>query len=492
MIIKCSVEVKMGNKTVLITNRYIKNYTGSELNILELANKFMEDKYDVTIATFECDSPLKEIFQSKNIKVTNVLYEKLPCDKFDLIWAQHDSVLYQCLFENNINAGKIVYSSLSPYEPMEAPPAFANELTLCIANSSETRDKLLSEGLKNDNLYVFNNSADDAYFNIYENIDIKKLNKMCIVSNHVPEELLEAAGLLKEKGIKVDIFGQGFDSVLLTQDILKEYDAIITIGKTVQYGLAMGIPVYCYDRYGGPGWITMKNIEASEYYNFSGRCCNRQSSAEEITSEIIDEFQNTLLQRNSLNLYAKSKFSLSKNYSQIMDIINKKELVKTDDIKTRYLFIKRSNNYYINLLKESKYREEKLELSINKSIELEDNLQGLEIVYNIFDNLMKEYIGKNYNIVLWGTGIIGSNIMSFSKVLDKGLNAIIDGESSKKGKLFHNYIIQSPSYLKQNKVDVVIVASIKFADDIIKDIRSIDENIIIISHKEIVNFKNFS
>lgn len=45
--------------------------------------------------------------------------------------------------------------------------------------------------------------------------------------------------------------------------------------------------VYCYDRFGGFGWIMKGNLIDVEYFNFFGRCCNRKLNIESIKDEII-------------------------------------------------------------------------------------------------------------------------------------------------------------------------------------------------------------
>lgn len=52
----------------------------------------------------------------------------------------------------------------------------------------------------------------------------------------------------------------------------------------------MGIPVYCYDRFGGCGWITSTNIEEASKFNFSGRCTNRKLTVNEIVEEIKENY----------------------------------------------------------------------------------------------------------------------------------------------------------------------------------------------------------
>jgi hypothetical protein len=58
---------------------------------------------------------------------------------------------------------------------------------------------------------------------------------------------------------------------ITSAELLDHYDCVISIGKTVQYCLVQGIPVFLYDRFGGPGYLNESNYELAEYYNFSGR-----------------------------------------------------------------------------------------------------------------------------------------------------------------------------------------------------------------------------
>ena len=76
----------------------------------------------------------------------------------------------------------------------------------------------------------------------------------------------------------------------ITPQILSKYDLIISIGKTVQYALGMGIPVYEYDYFGGNGYINKNNINEEAYYNFTGRPKCRRLSPQDIVHEIIDGY----------------------------------------------------------------------------------------------------------------------------------------------------------------------------------------------------------
>ena len=124
------------NKHILLTNLYLEKYQGSEINCMSLARALVAMGADVEIATFLYDQPIQADFESFGLKVRNVLKSDLDRKHYDLIWAHHSIVLDHLLFDKGITADRVVFSSLSPFEPMEAPPAYINELTMMIANSN--------------------------------------------------------------------------------------------------------------------------------------------------------------------------------------------------------------------------------------------------------------------------------------------------------------------------------------------------------------------
>lgn len=65
------------------------------------------------------------------------------------------------------------------------------------------------------------------------------------------------------------------------------FDAVLTIGKTVQYSLSMGIPCYIYDHFGGEGWLTPETFDREAFYNFSGRSTKRFVGGDLITDELL-------------------------------------------------------------------------------------------------------------------------------------------------------------------------------------------------------------
>lgn len=367
---------EFSNKKVLITNHNLVNFAGSELTTLVLAREFKRLGNDVVIGTFHSGDPIKTEFEKEDIPVIDLLEEANPeqqcmiAQHYDLIWAHHTPVLSDLIFMKNISADRILFSSLSPYEPLEAPPVYTKELSLCLANSSETRDKLMQEGIQARQIFVFPNSVEDSFLNAYDRTKKGSLEKLCIISNHVPEELRTLRDELHTLGLVCDIFGQEDKFTLVDAELIARYDGVITIGKSIQYGLAAGIPAYCYDRFGGPGWITDKNLSSAEYYNFSGRCCRRRLSAEQILAELLAGYEAAFGCRDYLHQYARKQYSIPLNVARILAQIEESPTCLAE-IKTNYPMLKRTNGFY----------EQRLQLELSKEHQLQDLRLTINAIY---------------------------------------------------------------------------------------------------------------
>lgn len=334
-------------KNVLITNYEIAQYSGSEINASTIAKRMKELGYKVYIAALNFDEPLftdvKEYFDvCINIQKDDFNFEEI---EFDLVWAHHFFLLDWLIFEKKLKAKKIIYSSLSGKEYFEAAPIYANDLNLTIANSPETEAQLKIDGITN--TYLFENYSFLDYFK--RKIKIQKLKNIAIVSNHVPDELYEAKKLLEEKEYNVIIYGIDGKRELITDKILEKYDAIISIGKTVQYAMSLKIPVYIYDRFGGCGYLKMENLEQNRAHNFSGRSFDKKS-AEQICNDIINDFDNALSNLEELKKYAFDNFCFETKVDILLETISKGQQIDLDEIRRKYNNISRNLIASKNLL----------------------------------------------------------------------------------------------------------------------------------------------
>lgn len=336
------------NKYVLLTNLYLEKYQGSEINCLSIARLLREKGAIVEIATLKYDFPIKSEFQNFGLNVKNILAEQLDRTHYDLLWAHHSVVLDHLIFKKGITAEKIIFSSLSPFEPLEAPPCYINHLSLCFANSIETKEKILAENVKEDMCLVFPNYVfqEDLRQN-YErsNTNIKRI---AIVSNHIPGEGKEAVEILRSRGIAVDIYGLGYNVCLITPTLIQEYDAVITIGKTVQYAMGVNVPVYCYDIHGGPGWLCADVLQKAYKYNFSGRGFG-EKTGQEIADEIQFEYNHAAAEVPLMHQFCKDNCVLENNLSIALDKLDSAPTVSVEEITKQFATKSRENDAFLRI-----------------------------------------------------------------------------------------------------------------------------------------------
>lgn len=304
-------------KKILITNNHFRELKGSEILTLELIEFFAKIGWEVTIYSNLYLSPIADECARINGKL-NISDEDdlIFNDDFDLIWIQH-SVLPSSVIMKLGTKGlysNIIWNHMSSFVHQELPifTDLEKQITdISLAISDEVKDQLIHYGLLKEKILNFNNPAPDSFFDYRrETILSENLKSVAIVSNHIPDELLDTLSLLHKAGIRVKHFG-GKQAQRITPIILKDYDAIITIGKTVQYGLALGIPVYEYDYLGGCGWLNADNFKQELAFNFSGRPFQRKLNAFQIMQELINGYRYALDFINSLSDTELSKFKLS-------------------------------------------------------------------------------------------------------------------------------------------------------------------------------------
>ncbi len=271
------------NKRFLITQPMIRGFNGSTLVTLELATTLQKLGAKVTIYTCDLAKPAAPHFQKANLKVDTITDEpNYKLTDFDYIWI-HSQILPISIVKQLTGAKlpkhlpSFIFLHMSGMDwiPDEKPWIFNLENTLSSLSvfiSEEVLD--INKPLLNPNIPTafFRNPAPEEYLKIKTNPS-QTLKKLLIVSNHPPKEVLEAKKILIENhGIEVSVLGEGQDKyTLINPSIIKKYDAVLTIAKTVPYCLLTNTPVYVYDVYGGgPGWLNDKNFEDAKYRNFSG------------------------------------------------------------------------------------------------------------------------------------------------------------------------------------------------------------------------------
>ena len=276
-------------KKVLITNLYFQKFTGSELHVLEFAHLFKEKGYDVVIAVYKKSYPLLQELE-EGITVIECQKEALKEMEFEIVFIQHFPVFDYLVSRYGLKYKRMVVSKLSVINAMENLPVCTQEAAFILCVSPECADMVAMQVPEGTKIRVFQNCVEAEYFEgSSEYAGYKRaLDKIAIISNHIPQELLE----LKEKMggyYQVDLIGLGYRTEQVNAEFLQQYDLVITIGRTVPRCLAMGVPVYVYDYLGGPGYLTEANFSLAERNNFSGRGFEKKTS-DELLKEIKEGY----------------------------------------------------------------------------------------------------------------------------------------------------------------------------------------------------------
>jgi O-antigen biosynthesis protein len=369
---------------------------------------------------------MKAEFEKNNIQVFNLLKENLPLNEYDIAWCHHSPVLSH-IINSGVKIKKIVYHTLSFLNTLEALPYYTKDLDIVLAVSGATAEKYFSNGwIDKKDICVFPNSVPASFFINSKTTPNRDLKKIAVVSNHVPKELSEAIDILRNRSIGVDIMGLSSKYQLISPDVLLPYDVIISIGKTVQYCFALGIPVYCYDYFGGPGYISKTNFEKTEYHNFSGKCYNRQLEAAVLAKEIISGYEEALKNAQHFKEIAKEKYNLKANVENILGQLEKIQInnVFYNRVFSRELKIHlKHNEYYIDRLKKDRtlHKKEFELLNLKTEISEKDKViagyqKELNSIYTSHSwryTAMLRKIGAFIRQKLW---IIKNSVLSISKI----------------------------------------------------------------------------
>lgn len=293
----------------LITGFNFDGYHGSMMHICELAEYLTRNNFKVYIATCEINNSIKKEIET-NSKVKIYFFNNLPLNQeYKYVLAYHEPILSFLIKKGlkfkHLGIGCLSYS----IKGLEMPSLLATMNFPTFVCSKEIA-RALQKDFNIHKTIVFPNFIPQNFLNL----SIKKpekLKKIAIISNHVPEELLLTKSLLENDGFLVNIYGKNYNYQKITPKLLLQYDLIITIGKTVQYGFALKKPVFNYDKFGGCGYINKTNFTEAEYYNFSGRNHTTKRTPLELKSEIINGYDNALQDIDEIYNISIKKYSVN-------------------------------------------------------------------------------------------------------------------------------------------------------------------------------------
>ncbi|MEW4354003.1 glycosyltransferase [Streptococcus pneumoniae] len=397
------------NKKILITHIWLRGFGGAEINILELASFFKDNGAEVEVFTFFVKDPMKTEFEQRNIPVITDNFYPFDLTSYDYIWSAQNILpitIIKNLGQKRVKTPKFLFFHMAalPEHVLEQPFVYQLEEKISsttLAVSQEIVDDNLHRFFGEiPNLQFYQNPVPPNYIQEKYRHTHSNLKKILVISNHPPQEIKELEDELKEFQVEVDYYGVWTDKYeLVSPDLLTKYDCVIGIGKNIPYCLVMGKPIYVYDHFAGPGFLTDENFEIAEYHNFSGRGFETQKrTSKEIAEDILKHFSEAKeFQEKNLEKFQK-QFSLQYVVPSILQNIedNGEIDIVFDSYYITYLlamniFIKdivvRLDNDTVNLWNQVYYLED--ELGITKDF-LRSRTDELDIVTDKYRAIEKE------------------------------------------------------------------------------------------------------
>lgn len=335
---------------ILITNHHLKDFGGSEGVTLDLALEVRAQGHEVQVATLDVGLPFAAECLREGIEVVNLWEVGPPVQAVDLAWVHHAPVFHRWL-QLGGRARRVIFSSLSPYEPLEAPPPYASETSLCLANSQETLDRMCQLGVPREQVRIFPNPVGRDALRCSARPSEGPLRRLMVVSNHPPLELLEASAALQAAGIEVVSWGYGRHYALLRPEDLVAADAVVTIGRTVQTALVLGVPVFCYDHFGGPGWLSPSNVEAAASRNYSGRCTGGRLEAPMLVEALLEGFDQARADAELLRGTARMHYALEVHVGEVLELVGARPELEVD-VLARWLRDHPADARYLRLMEQ--------------------------------------------------------------------------------------------------------------------------------------------
>jgi hypothetical protein len=256
-LLKAEVE-RLGIETALVTNFHFNSYNGSPIVALDIAVTLRRCDVQVSIATCALGEPLRSKAAAAGVPTIEIDPISATLDLaagYDLLWGQHWPIYVVLRERFGLRARYIAYSTLSPFEPLESLPASAIEADAVVFNSSET---LLARGggIEASRRRLLPNSLPGEWFGPTAVVPVDA--PLLSVGNNQTPDLDSALNLLASTrpDIRLSRVGQRHGQREVDVGLVDGARALLSIGHSVQKAIARERPVYVYDRFGGPGWLT--------------------------------------------------------------------------------------------------------------------------------------------------------------------------------------------------------------------------------------------
>lgn len=442
-------------KSVLITQGELVNYAGSEIVTLELAEYFLAQGSRVYVYANHIDEPIRSDFAKLKDLSLHTSTEDINFEELDLVWIHHQLIPPELipLKESGSLKAKVVFHHMSPYHPLEFAFSAGVESKLAdliLFNSPETKRAIETPlrpfGLKGG---VFGNPAPDNFrVKSSQKTYSSTLRNILVVSNHVPQEVLDALEILKKTmKLRVTILGAPKAPKRLSKKDLEKADLVITAAKTTQYALLSGVPVFSYDHFGGSGYLTNDNFDSNADLNFSGRGFEKKTA-----QEIADQLSTGYSEAQAFAKLALRSHAQEYTLTHRMDVVFKK-LAETPQKTVEF---SATDKAILNSLPVHFWSEHRLYRNIQKDLSARNIYLEGEVIR------LKTELAQTYNSLSWK---LTHGLRKVNKLARRLTKKVTQRQSATKSK--QPKIIAVFSYRYDAQLVPDFLKNIDFVDDYI-------------------------
>jgi hypothetical protein len=301
---------------VLITNSFIRNWTGSELYIRDVATELIKRGH-IPIVYSPRIGKLAEDFRSRSIPVVDDLDSigAVP----DLIHGQHHLETMTAIM--HFPDTPVVFFCHG-WQPWEETPPYHPRIIQYVVVSDALHDRLIYEcGIPAKKITTILSFVDLERFSPRSPLPSAP-KKALIFSNFANGS--NFANTIRTScainGITVDVIGFGNgNSSHNPETQLGSYDLIFARGRAALEALAIGAAVICCDLEGAGQMITTQNLDHMRRNNFGLRILNRPITTDILSAEIQ---KYDPLDALKVSQEVRATAGLTKAVDQILDVYN--------------------------------------------------------------------------------------------------------------------------------------------------------------------------
>jgi hypothetical protein len=327
----------LGIRTVLVmVRRFMMPFGGVQLIAADLFKTFQQAGIKVTLATERSEDAFRALFpEIEDIIIFENDLRPMMNRSYDLVlthgWTMAGLVLLECQVSfrhlvlcsfSSFGPGEVIYgfeeqADALLFESMHNLEAQAPSLTHCAAPRFCLRNALGRDWFVGDVSSLRDRELSASTANVPA--------RVAIVSNHNAPELQDLVSLLSAQGSKVEVIGRPGEIRHFDLALTDTFDLIISIGATAQKALVRGVPLFCYDHFGGPGFINLSNLERAEHFNFSGRCTYNRRPGEVLLAQILDGYQTARIEAPKLAALARTRYCMADRLSEVVSSFSRRE-----------------------------------------------------------------------------------------------------------------------------------------------------------------------